>query len=454
MPLRRRDLLKAAGFGLIGPALPSSQLYAQAAGQPHIAIIGAGMAGLAAARRLAENGLRVTVLEARSRIGGRLWTDRSLGVPLDLGASWIHGTRSNPITALAHDLAQPLFEWDYEDAEIVDLTGHQGRLEDSLYKLEEALESLASRSADRADGQSVRDAVADLRKDRRFAQLSDVEMDALLVFLIEQEYAADSSALALAALDEGGAFGGEDAILPQGYDRLAYGLAKGLDVRTVSPVETVSYSASGVSLLSSGQTLEADYALVTVPLGVLKAGGITFTPPLPDRKRRAIDALGVGLLNKVYLSFAESLPDLDVLNVIRISDRPQAFPFWINLTEPAGAPVLGVLNAGSFAHEQERLAPADRLDAAYDALKTMTGDALPALKGSLSTAWASDPQALGSYSFLPAGAVPDVRMHLAEPTADRVFFAGEATSSDYPATVHGAYLSGREAAGALLKVLR
>ncbi|MCK7611214.1 flavin monoamine oxidase family protein [Roseibium sediminicola] len=454
MPLCRRDLLKAAGLGLIGPALPSSQLRAQAAGQPHVAIIGAGMAGLAAARQLAENGLRVTVLEARDRIGGRLWTDRSLGVPLDLGASWIHGTRGNPITTLARDLSQPLYEWDYEDAEIVDLTGHQGRLESSLYELEEALEDLASLSADRADGQSVRDAVVHLRKDRRFAQLSDVEVDALLVFLVEQEYAADSGALALAAMDEGGAFGGEDAILPQGYDRLAYGLAEGLDVRTESPVETVAYSASGVSLHSSGQTLEADYALVTVPLGVLKAGGVAFSPALPGRKRSAIDALGMGLLNKVYLSFAEPLPNLDSLNVIRISDRPQAFPFWINLTEPAGAPVLGVLNAGSFAHELEGLAPADRVDAAYNALKSMAGDDVPALKGGLSTAWASDPQALGSYSFLPAGADPDERKHLAAPVAGRVFFAGEATSSDYPATVHGAWLTGQDAARALLKVLR
>ncbi|CAE7388570.1 PAO4 [Symbiodinium microadriaticum] len=454
MPLCRRDLLKAAGLGLVGSALPSSQWHAQAAGQPHVAIIGAGIAGLAAARQLAGNGLRVTVLEARNRIGGRLWTDRSLGVPLDLGASWIHGTRGNPITTLARDLAQPLFEWDYEDAEIVDLTGHQGRLESSLYKLEEALKDLASLSAGRADGQSVRDAVAQLSKDRRFAQLSDVEVDALLVFLVEQEYATDSGALALSALDEGGAFGGEDAILPRGYDRLAHGLAKGLDVRTASPVETVAYSPTGVSLQLRGQTVEADYVLVTVPLGVLKAGDLAFSPPLPDRKRKAIDALGMGLLNKVYLTFAEPIPGLDVLNLIRVSDRPQAFPFWVNLTEPTGVPVLGVLNAGAFARELEHLSPGERLDAAQDALKTMAGDDLPALKGGVSTAWASDPRALGSYSFLPAGSGFAEREHLAAPVAGRVFFAGEATSSDYPATVHGAYLSGLDAADALLKVTR
>jgi len=453
MPLSRRDLLKGLSLGMLSPVLPCFGPRAQA-GQIHVAVIGAGMAGLAAARRLAENGLRVTVLEARDRIGGRLWTNRSLGVPLDLGASWIHGTRGNPIAKLARDLSQPLFEWDYEDAKIVDLTGHQGRLETSLDRMEEVLEELASRSADRADGRSVRDVVGQLHRDRRFSHLSEIEMDALLVYLVEQEYAADSDTLALSALEEGSAYGGEDAILPRGYDRLAPGLARGLEVRTGSPVGSVSYSATGVSLQTDGRSVEADYVLVTVPLGVLKAGDISFNPPLPDRKRKAIDALGMGLLNKVYLAFAEAFPDLDVLNLIRVTDRPQAFPFWVNLTEPSGMPVLGVLNAGSFARELEHLSPAERLNATLDALNTMAGADLPTLKGGVSTAWASDPHALGSYSFLPAGSGFVERRHLAAPVSGRVFFAGEATSSRYPATVHGAYLSGLNAASALMKVAR
>jgi monoamine oxidase len=416
-------------------------------------VIGAGIAGLAAARRLEDLGVAVTILEARDRIGGRLWTDRSLGMPLDLGASWIHGTRNNPITRLAQSFSQPLFEWDYEDAEIIDLTANKGRLEDRFDLLQDRLEDLADRSISRSDGRSVRDVISQIRKGRRFADLSSLELDSLLVHLVELEYAADKEMLALAALEEGSAFGGGDAILPGGYDRLAQGLAQGLDIRLSTSVDSVAYSPAGVSIQANDHAFEADFALVTVPLGVLKADGIAFDPPLPDSKRSAIASLEMGLLNKVFLTFSEPVPGLDVLNLFRVSHRPQAFPFWVNLSEPAGRPVLGVLNAGTFARELERLDNTSRVQAALEALDTML-DSLPPFVAGISTAWASDPQAFGSYSYLPAGSGFSTRKHLAAPIADRVFFAGEATSSDYPATVHGAYLSGLDAAESLLAAAR
>lgn len=420
----RRSVLMGLGLGLLGPVPPWPATTAWARKGVSAVVIGAGIAGLAAARQLADLGVAVTVLEARDRIGGRLWTDRSLGVPLDLGASWIHGTRNNPITKLAQSFSQPLFKWDYEDAEIIDLTANQGRLEDRIDLLQDRLEDLADRSVSRSDGSSVRDAISQIRKDRRFADLSSLELDALLVYLVELEYAADKEMLALAALEEGSAFGGGDAILPGGYDRLAQGLAQGFDIRLSTSVDSVAYSAAGVSIQADNRAFDADFALVTVPLGVLKADRIAFDPPLPESKRSAIASLEMGLLNKVYLTFSGPVPDLDVLNLVRVSHRPQAFPFWVNLSEPAGRPVLGVLNAGSFARELERLDNAGRVQAAHEALDTML-DSLPPLVSGLSTAWARDPQAFGSYSYLPAGTGFSTRRHLAAPVLDRVFFAGK-----------------------------
>lgn len=453
MPIRRRDLLGGLGLGWLGPALPFPVARASADAPLDVAIIGAGMAGLAAARALSGRGLRLAVFEARDRIGGRLWTDRSLGVPLDLGASWIHGTTGNPITRLADDLGQPRFGWDYEDAEIVDQTGRLDLLETRLDALESALGDLAYRSARQSDGWSVQDAISALLRDRRLSGLTVSDLKALCVYLVEQEYAADVETLALAALEEGSAFRGSDAILPAGYDRLALGLSQGLDIRRGTPVEAVSHSASGVTLISGDRTFEAARVLITVPLGVLKAGTIAFSPPLPDAKRRAIEALGMGLLNKIYLRLAEPVPGLDALNVIRLSDTPRAFPFWVNLAEPTGLPVLGVLNAGSFALELEQLDNDARIAAAHEALATMLDD-LPAPIAGVSTAWARDARAYGSYSYLPAGTGFSARQDLAAPVGDRLFFAGEAASATYPATVHGAFLSGQDAARALLDVLR
>ncbi|POF30211.1 flavin monoamine oxidase family protein [Roseibium marinum] len=442
----RRSVLTRLFLGLASLPLASMTRPARSADGARVVVIGAGISGLAAARQLADRGFKVTVLEARDRIGGRLWSDRSFGIPLDLGASWIHGTRGNPVAQLSESLGQPLQDWNYEDRAIIDLTGHRGRLQERADEFLTGLEDFASQAGSHAATLTIRDAVSHIRRKRRIAHLSDAEIGALITNHVELDYAADSGELALAALGEGRVLGGPDAILPRGYDRLAHGLAGDLEVRLSSSVDGIYHSSNGVSVLVNGQTFSADYAIVTVPLGVLKSGRIDFGPPLPDAKRKAIGNLGMGVLNKVYLTFAEPFWEPDALNFIRVSDKPRQFAYWINLSRATGVPVLGALNAGSFARDLEAMDNAGRMAAAHEALRTMFGADLPVPKAGISSAWASDAQALGSYSFLAPGSTSADRLALAASVNDRVFFAGEATSPDFPATVHGALLSGRKAA--------
>ncbi|TYC65565.1 FAD-dependent oxidoreductase [Stappia sp. BW2] len=442
----RRSILTGILSGLFAlPLLKGARAASSANGRKAL-VIGAGIAGLAAAKTLADSGFSVIVLEARSRIGGRLHTDRSLGTPLDLGASWIHGTRANPITELAQRFSQPLFDWDYDNEEVFDLTGHDGRSVERFEIFADALEGFMEENETSLSRISAKNAIRKIRQQRSLLQLTDDEIGFLAHSLLEQEFAASTTELSLAGVDEGTAFGGPDAVLPDGYDKIALGVSQGLTILTEAVVDRIEHSSKGVSVSVAGKVLEADYAVCTVPLGALKAGSIAFSPPLPDTKRRAIDALGMGLLDKVYLSFPEPFWHETVLNFGRISTTHDAFAYWPNLFPVTGKPILCALNAGAFALELEKLSEENRRRAAFEALQTMFGRDIPPPVTSISSAWQQDKWTQGSYSFLPVDVAPGARTALAANLNSRVFFAGEATVADYPATVHGAWLSGQRVA--------
>ncbi|MHA7773018.1 flavin monoamine oxidase family protein [Roseibium sp. M-1] len=442
----RRLFLKSILFGLGSSALFPRVHPVRATTGHKVIVIGAGMSGLSAAQTLAGEGYDVTLLEARQRIGGRIWTDRSLGVPLDLGASWIHGTKGNPVTELARRFSQPLYDWDYDNGEVIDLTGHDARASDQFDAFTKALEDYADEHDDALTSLSVADAIARVKTKNEFRNLSDAELGFLAAVMFELEFAADAQELSLAGVAEGSGYSGPDAVLPNGYEPIALGLADGLTIRLGTPVDEISYSQAGVEIRAGKDVIEADYAICCVPLGVLKAGTIDFNPGLPAAKSRAIERLAMGVLNKVYLGFPKVFWDENVLNFGRISEKPKQFADWFNLAPVSKARVLCSLNAGSFALDLEKFSDQERQDAAFAALQTMFGRDIPPPVSAISTAWRSDPYAGGSYSFLPVGTDPSERVALADSLKSRVFFAGEATSSEYPATVHGAYLSGERAA--------
>lgn len=436
--LTRRDFLCGAG-GLAAAAALAACGSEQARTGEHVVVIGAGMAGLAAARKLADAGMTVTVLEARDRIGGRMWTDTSLGVPIDIGAAWIHGTKGNPLVALAEKAGAQTSETDWDN-----LVLYEGRtavgeaaIEKAAGAWEAALDKVTSMTADAAPNASLENALA------RITDLDDPLTAWHVATDIAAEYAADPEQLSLRWFGAEGQFDGPDLILPQGYQQLARHLADGLTIQLDTEVTRITDDGTQVRVDTSRGALAGDRVIVTVPLGVLKAGTITFEPALPAAKRTAIERLGVGVLDKVVLSFDTPFwptsPD-----AIGLAGPDAPLPVLVNGLPFGAGPLLIGLRGGAAAGDREQLSDQQSVEQVRAALGA------PAVKGSLVTRWAADPYARGSYSYLAVGSSPADQNALAEPASDRLLFAGEATYPEHFATVHGAYLSGLREADRIL----
>ncbi len=190
----------------------------------------------------------------------------------------------------------------------------------------------------------------------------------------------------------------------------------------------------------------ADAVVITLPLGVLKSAAVIFSPPLPKSKLTAINRLGMGVLNKVVLKFPQAFWSQDYDIIGYASEKDKDFSVFLNLNRYISVPVLVALTGGSFARSLEALSEVEIEKRVMKVLRRMYGDGIPAPEVVIATRWVSDSFACGSYSNMPVNAKASDRDTLAAPVENRLFFAGEATSQQYPSTVHGAYLSGlREA---------
>ena len=452
--MRRRDLLHLLAAlpaaTLVGPATARTS----ATRRESVIVIGAGFAGLAAARTLVDAGQNVLVLEARERIGGRVWTSRAWAdAPLDMGASWIHGTRGNPLTALASRVRARTIVTTYDNAITYDTDGRQASRarQDYIDAFETTVASAVRSARQQPADMSVEQAV---QRGLNLAGMSEPQRDALDHFLnstLEHEYGSDIADLSARHFDAEDDYDGDDVLFPDGYDALSNYLAGGLDVRTSHIVTAVAHDSSGVTVTTTRGRFSADRAVITLPLGVLQSGAVAFDPPLAGAKRRAIEALGSGTLNKLYLRFPSTFwpRQYDWLEYVS-SERGQ-FSEWIGGFERyIGRPVLLSFNAGRFGEQIEAWTDEQIVAGAMDTLRRIYGVGIPQPTGYQLTRWKTDPYALGSYSFYQVGATPTSRRDLGASVSGRLFFAGEATSLDSPSTVTGAYESGQDAAEALL----
>lgn len=415
----------------------------------HVLVVGAGLAGLTAARVLHDAGVEVTVLEARDRLGGRTWTADVDGAAVDLGAAWLHGTQDNPVASFAAaqglDVVRDQLPWStLYDAE-------QGR---ALGDREWEAMDQATTGFER-DLASMKAQLGDVPVDQAralwVAQEGLTGLDARLAthaidqWMVELTYGSPVDQTGLAHFWDEEELSGGDHFPVGGYGLVVEALAEGLDVRLSQPVSAVRWDADGVELDAGGETLQGTHVIVTVPVGVLRAGAITFTPALSDARQSALERLDMGNLEKVVLRFEEQWWSGCMEYVA--ADLGGAYPEFYDLSELTGQPVLVGLYGGRFARQvQAGWTDEQIVQGALDVLAEIEGRAIPAPVASQVTRWTSDPFSLGSYVYLPPGASPSDISALAEPEGDRLLFAGEGTVSTMYGNAHAAVMSGlREA---------
>lgn len=403
-------------------------------------VVGAGAAGLAAARTARAGGLAVRVLEAGARPGGRAVTDtETLGVLWDRGAHWLHNALANPLRRCADELGMA-YDQGPRDLRLF-RPGHgfaSTEFQDAFFAFEEA--ALAAVVAAGRQGLDV--PCADVLPvhpnfrtmlDSWFAAFNGVEPERM-------------STLDYARSVEGANWGVVD-----GYGTLLLRAAGDQAVDLQTPVRRIGWSGPRVRVETARGTLEAAAAIVTVSTGVLATSGLMFDPPLPERHQTAIAAVPLGQANKVAVAFKRNVLGTDAHHFLAF-EHPTLETIRFDM-RPAGRDLALGYFGGRFAGEIEAAGDAamaafalDQLAAAYG------GDIRNQVKGIATTGWCGDPRFRGGYSCARPGQAA-ARQVLSESLAGRVFFAGEACSIEAYGTVHGAWASGEAVAGGVLRDL-
>ncbi len=409
-----------------------------------VLVIGAGAAGLAAGLTLRKVGAAFKIIEAQGRIGGRAWTDHSTfpGIPYDKGCHWLHCASVNPFVEIADKLGFRYKAGTSWRSQVL-LVGEGRQADRQIVE--------ASREALYAAMQRIADAGLDGR-DVPFSDVLDPSDPwyRLIYRTLTQVMSGDPercSTLDFARYHDTD----EDYPVEGGLGALVARNAGDLEVELNTPAYRIDWSGSGVRVETARGTLSAKAVVVAVPPTIMSAGRLRFAPDLPARTEGALHHCPLGTFEKYTFLLDRPLDGLDHCYSDVIDGPPLTRrPFNLHI-HPFGRPLVTGHIGGSVGREIEQAGEAAMYEAGLDALVHAFGSGIRhRIRASDFTHWTSDPWALGAYSHCLPG-YADARPILNEAVGDRIFFAGEHTSLEFFATVHGAHISGITAATRALR---
>ena len=420
------------------------------------------MAGLVAGRLLHDSGFPVTVLEARSRLGGRIHTDHSLGVPLDMGAAWLFNPAENPLARWCRRAGIPLEPLAEEPLRFYAAEHESRSLQHMLWQGRRGLLRAGWRAGKAYFRNRIQQIIGRKSSTSLEAMLSPILGDvslkapdrAVLTWLLAQLEGLSAAPAGDLGVPAGRLpLQGARALPVGGLETLIKEATGDLDIWLDTPVNSIDYGGNGVVVRTDAGRFAGEVAVVAVPLSLLREGRPAFNPPLPQDKQYALESIGYGrqaVVNKMALRFPYRFWPDNRARFVRLPADEEArglFYDWTDFEQFTGAPVLVGSLSGEMAARLDRQGAQHALcTRAMEALRRMFGADLPEPEAFTVSRWLADPWSRGSYSYAALGSQAEDRHRLAAPLLDRVFFCGEATHSVHYGTVQGALLTGERAA--------
>ncbi|KAI9038274.1 putative flavin containing polyamine oxidase [Aspergillus affinis] len=449
-----------------------------------VAILGGGMAGISAAETLSKHNVDdFLILEYRDRIGGRAWHENfgknKDGKPyvVEMGANWVQGlgsleTHENPIWTLAKEFNLSTTYSNYSNVSTYNEHGFKdySHLQDEY----DAASEIASQRA----GTMLKDNLQDQSAKAGLAlagwrpKSNDMEAQAIdwWSWDFEGAYSPLESSLVFGFAGDNltsNGFSDEDNFVTdqRGFNHIV----KGMSSRFLRPNDTrlhlntqitnITYSKDGVVISNrDGSCVEAAYAICTFSLGVLQNDAVAFHPELPEWKQTAIQMFTMGTYTKIFMQFNETFWPTDTQYFLYADPHTRGwYPIFQSLSTPGfhpGSNIIFVTVTSEFAYRAERQSDEQTKSEIMDVLRKMFPEKnVPEPTAFMYPRWSTEPWAFGSYSNWPAGTTLEMHQNL-RANADRLWFAGEATSPTYFGFLHGAWFEGQHAGREISRLLR